>query len=59
MGDYLAQLEAQFAKLMAMGSYFEETSRVAILLSSLVGQYKFVPLGASINTASKDEAAWL
>lgn len=40
MADHVVQLESQFARLMSMGSEFEEAIKVEILLSSLMGQDK-------------------
>lgn len=40
---------------MAMVSSFEEDSKVAILTSSLAGQYKLPPIAPSVDTLSKDK----
>lgn len=54
MADQVAQLKSQFAKLMAMGSTFEEDIKVAILLSSLAGHNIYAHLIASVNTLPKN-----
>lgn len=54
--DHLAQLESQFVKLMVMRSEVEEAIKAEILLSSLMGQDKYGPIIASINTVLKSMA---
>lgn len=58
MGDHVAQLESKIAKLMAMGSGFDEAMKVAILLSSLAEQYKLAPIVLSVDTSSEDKETW-
>lgn len=53
-----AQLEWLFAKLMVMGSEFEESMRLAKLLSSVMGQDNCAPIIGSINTLPESMAIW-
>lgn len=56
--DHFADLKSQINCLFAMGSPFKDSSKVAILLSSLSSYREFSATIASINTLKENLATW-